>query len=102
MLTQKTNTSEIIFSPDSSSARPGAWFLGRFLYWDKTLRKSVIALERTQERIEKLLGFLTWVIIFAGWLCFGLWIFYNLEILSANPLSVLLFWNKSNPLILIF
>ncbi len=102
MLTQKTNASEIVFSPDSSSARPGAWFLGRFLYWDKTLKKSVIALGRTQEAINRLLEFLTWLIIFTGWLCLGFWLFYNFEAISADPLSLLLFWNKSNPLILIF
>ncbi len=98
----KTTPDDISFSPDSNSARPGAWFLGRFLYWDKTLKKSVIALERTKERTTRFLEFLTWLIIFAGWLAFAVWLFYNRDTLMAHPLRLFLFWNKSNPLILVF
>ncbi len=102
MLTQKTTPEEIVFSPDSDSARPGAWFLGRFLYWDKTLKKSVIALDRGRKRVEKILEFFTWVIIFAGWIAFGVWLYTNQVDLLAHPLRLLVFWNKSNPLIFIF
>jgi len=102
MVIEKTNPEEIVFSPDSSSARPGAWFLGRFLYWDKVLKKSVIAIERTKENTDRIFEFLTWLIIFAGWLAFGFWVFYNRDTLLAHPLRLLVFWNKSNPLILVF
>jgi len=102
MVIEKTTPEQISFSPDSTSARPGAWFLGRFLYWDKTLKKSVIALERSRERSEKVLEFLTWLIIFAGWLAFGFWLYYNSATIIARPLRLLVFWNKSNPLVLVF
>lgn len=102
MVVEKTSPDQISFSLDSSSARPGAWFLGRFLYWEKTLKRSVIALQRSQDKIERLLEFLTWIIIFAGWLAFGFWLYYNQETLIADPLKILFFWNKSNPLILVF
>lgn len=102
MVIDKTTPEQISFSPDSASARPGAWFLGRFLYWDKTLKRSLIALERSKERIEKLLEFITWIIIFSGWLAFGFWIFYNSSVIIENPLRILFFWNKANPLILYF
>lgn len=102
MKIEKTLPEQITFSPDSASARPGAWFLGHFLYWDKTLKKTVIALKRSQENTERLLEFLTWLIIFAGWLAFAFWIFYNRDLLFAHPLRLLFFWNGSNPLVLFF
>lgn len=102
MLMEKTTAEEISFSPDSNSGRPGAWFLGRFLYWDKNLRRSVIMMSRGQEKLEHLLEFITWIIIFAGWAAFGFWVFNNQTILIAHPLRLLFFWNKSNPLITFF
>lgn len=99
---KKDNSEQIVFSPDSSSSRPGTWFYGRFLYWHRTLKRSVITLERSQQRIEKLLLFLTWIIIFAGWLAFAIWVVYNREELLENPLRIFFFWNKSNPLIAFF
>ena len=102
MKIEKTLPEQITFSPDSASARPGAWFLGHFLYWNKTLKKTVIALKRSQENTERLLEFFTWLIIFAGWLAFVFWIFYNRELLLAHPFRLLFFWNGSNPLILFF
>ena len=102
MVIEKLAPSQIKFSSDSTNPHPQAWFLGRLLYWDKTLKKSLVALERSQERIEKLLEFFTWIIIFAGWASFGLWIFSNQTDLIAHPLHLLFFWNKSNFLILFF
>ncbi len=102
MIIEKTTPEQISFSPDSTTARPGAWFLGRFLYWDKTLKKSIIALERSRARIEKILEFLTWLIIFAGWLAIGFWGYFNSTAITAQPLRLLVFWNKPNPLVLIF
>ena len=94
MVIEKTTPEQIVFSPDSASARPGAWFLGRFIYWEKTLKKSIIAIERSRERTEKLLTFFTWLLIFAGWLAFGFWVFYNSVNIIARPLSLLFFWSK--------
>ncbi|MFZ4631661.1 MAG: AAA family ATPase [Patescibacteria group bacterium] len=102
MLNIKTTPSEIIFSPDDSGKIFGAWFLGRFLHWDGNLKKSIIVLERSKKNAERLLEFITWIIIFAGWAAFGFWIFYNQVDLIANPFHILFFWSKSDPLILIF
>jgi len=102
MVIEKTKPEQIVFTPDSASGRSGAWFLGRFLYWDKTLKWSIITLERAKKKIEIFLEFFSWLIIFAGWLAFGFWLYYNAAYLLANPLRILLFWVKSNPLILFF
>lgn len=102
MVIEKTTPEQIIFSPDSASGRPGAWFLGRFLYWDKTLKWSIITIERAKKKTESLLEFFTWLIIFAGWVALGFWLFYNHATLLANPLRILFFWAKSDPLILCF
>jgi ATP-dependent Clp protease ATP-binding subunit ClpC len=102
MLTFKTTPAEIKFTADSANPGQGAWFLGRYLYFKKTLKISLIVLERSQAQIEKIAEFLIWLIIFAGWLAFGLWIFSNQTELIAHPLRLLFFWNKSNPFILFF
>jgi ATP-dependent Clp protease ATP-binding subunit ClpC len=102
MVIEKTKPEQIVFTPDSASGRSGAWFLGRFLYWDKTLKWSLITLERAKKKIEVFLEFFTWLIVFAGWLAFGFWFYSNLAYLLANPLRILLFWAKSNPFILFF
>ena len=102
MFIEKTTPAEIKFNPDTSNTQPSAWFLGRSLYFDKTLKKTLIVLGRTQKNIEKLLEFFTWIIIFAGWVSFGFWIFGNQTELIAHPIRILFFWGKPNPLILIF
>lgn len=102
MIIEKIKPDQIVFTPDSSSGRPGAWFLGQFLYWDKTLKWSLIKLERTKKKLEKLLEFLAWLIIFAGWLSFGFWIFHNRALLSSDPWRLLFFWAKKDPLIVVF
>ena len=102
MFSPQTTPTQINFEPKGNEKNSGAWFLGHFLYWDKVLKKSLIILERSKKNTEKVMEFLTWIIIFAGWLAFGFWIFYNQSDLIANPLNLLLFWSKSNILILIF
>ena len=68
------------FSRDSVSNNQGAWFLGRFLYWQKTIKKSLIALDRTKRQLDKILGFFSWLIIFLGWASFFFWLFINLAV----------------------
>jgi ATP-dependent Clp protease ATP-binding subunit ClpC len=102
MLIEKTTPEQITFTTATNNTQPSAWFLGRSLYWDKTLKKSLIALERSQENIEKILEFFTWIIIFAGWASFCLWIFYSQADLIAHPLHILFFWSQSNILIVFF
>ena len=92
----------IKFTDEQEKGGRGAWFLGRFLFWGNTPRRSVISLERTREKIDNLLMFLVWLIIFAGWGAFGFWIFNNQVALMAKPVGLLFFWSKFDPLIFIF
>src|SRR5690606_14807047 len=80
----------------------GAWFLGRFLYWNKTLKRSLIALDKTKRQFNKILGFLAWLIIFAGWGSLGTWIYLNFEQFTEHPTDLLFFWTEPNILITFF
>ena len=102
MIFNKTNFSELQFTPDKSSQSPSTWFLGRKLVWRKQFSKPVILLERGKERVEKILEFLTWLIIFAGYGAFAFWIFIHREDLILEPLRLIFFWSKPDPLIFIF
>ncbi len=93
---------KITFTDEQNNGGRGAWFLGRFLFWGTAPRRSVISLERTREKIDSLLLFFTWLILFAGWVAFGFWIFNNQAALIAKPISLLFFWRKFDPLIFVF
>ena len=93
---------KIEFVQDSGGKGKGAWFLGRFLYWDKTIKKSLIVLERTNQQVNKILSFFSFLIIFAGWAMFALWIFLHQSELLANPLMILFSWVESDILISFF
>lgn len=89
------------FVRDSAGPGNGAWFLGRFIYFDRTIKKSIIALDRTKRQLDKVLGFLAWFIIFTGWASIIVWFYLNgTEISSLDDL--LFFWTKADPFILIF
>ena len=90
------------FSADSQTGNQGAWFLGRFLCFNKEFKRSVIILKRSEESINYLLEFLSWLIVFGGWLTFFVWLFLNRLALIADPLKILFFWKEINPLISIF
>ncbi|NCU39445.1 ATP-dependent Clp protease ATP-binding subunit [Candidatus Falkowbacteria bacterium] len=90
------------FSRDSVSNNQGAWFLGRFLYWQKTIKKSLIALDRTKRQLDKILGFFSWLIIFLGWASFFFWLFINQDYLLKDPLTILFFWTQGDILISVF
>lgn len=95
-------TEEIIFTEEQAEGGRGAWFLGRFLFWGSNLRRSVIGLGRTRDKINRLGAILTWFVIFAGWLSFGTWLFVQSETWLKHPLQLLFFWRKFDPLIFIF
>lgn len=96
------NKEQLEFVKDTASQGRGAWFLGRFLYWNKKIKKSVIALERAEKQINKILGFFSWLIIFAGWFAFAAWIFLNRASLEADPLKIFFFWSSPDILIAFF
>ncbi|MFA6417059.1 MAG: ATP-dependent Clp protease ATP-binding subunit [Patescibacteria group bacterium] len=96
------NREQLEFVKDTAAKGRGAWFLGRFLYWDKKIKKSVIALERAEKQINKILGFFSWLIIFAGWFAFAAWIFLNRASLEADPLKILFFWSSPDILVAFF
>ncbi|MFA7087839.1 MAG: ATP-dependent Clp protease ATP-binding subunit [Patescibacteria group bacterium] len=93
---------KIEFIEEQSRGGRGTWFLGRFLYWGKGFRRSVISLERAKKRIDFLFSVLSWIVVFGGWLSFGFWIFTQQEILLKYPIKLLFFWRAPNPLILFF
>ncbi|MFA5184220.1 MAG: ATP-dependent Clp protease ATP-binding subunit [Patescibacteria group bacterium] len=93
---------KIIFTEEQDEGGRGAWFSGRFLFWRADIRRSIIALERLRGKINRAAAVFAWLLIFAGWLAFGAWLFANQSSLAANPLSLLFFWKKFDPLVLIF
>jgi ATP-dependent Clp protease ATP-binding subunit ClpC len=93
---------KIIFVEEEKTGQPGLWFQARFLFWGTTLRRSIIGLERTRGKIDRIFSFFAWLIIFAGWLAFGGWLFQHQASILADPWSLLFFWRGFNPLIFIF
>jgi len=102
MIFDKTNLDNLEFKIDNNTGSPSVWFLGRSLVWKKQLSKTLILLERGKEKTEKILEFITWVIIFAGYGAFAFWLFSNWEELLLTPMKLLFFWTEKDPLILIF
>ena len=98
----KQRDEQIEFIPDSGGKGQGTWFLGRFLYWNKTIKKSLIVLERASRQVNKILGFLSWLIIYAGWVMLALWIFLNRIELQADPFSIFFVWTEPDILISFF
>ena len=96
------NDTQLEFVKDSAGKGRGAWFLGRFLYWDKTLKKSLIAIVRAEKQLNKILGFFSWLIIFSGWASLAFWLFINRALIEADPSQLLFFWSKQDILISLF
>jgi len=90
------------FTIEQTNGGRGTWFSGRFLYWGGTLKRSLIHLNRTREKVNQVLNLLTWLIVFAGWLAFLVWFILERSLWLANPLRLFFFWREFNPLILIF
>ena len=93
---------KIEFIKDSAGAGQGAWFLSRFLYWQKTLKKSIIALDKTKRQLDKLLSFFSWLFIFSGVAALLIWLYLNSEELLKDPMQILFFWTDPDILITIF
>ena len=80
----------------------GAWFLGRFLFWDYPIKKSLTALKNVKDKSYHLGNIILRMGVIAGWLAFFAWIYFNYEVLIAEPLEILFFWRDFHPLILVF
>jgi len=105
-MSEELETSSLLdnlnFSADSNTGNQGTWFLGRFLCFKRELKKSLILLKRSEESVNFVLESLCWLVVFGGWLAFLIWLFLNQAVLLADPLKILLFWQKHNPLIAVF
>ncbi len=93
---------QLTFTDDQNSGGRGAWFLGRFLFWGTPPRRSVISLERTRKKIDRLAIFFVWLMVFAGWGAFGYWVYNNQAGLMLRPQDIIYFWKKFDPLVFIF
>ncbi|MBN2854482.1 ATP-dependent Clp protease ATP-binding subunit, partial [Patescibacteria group bacterium] len=80
----------------------GVWFLGRFLFWNYEIKKSISALKKAKSLAYNLGNILLRMGIIAGWLAFFVWLYLNQTELSAEPLEILFFWREFHPLILVF
>jgi len=90
------------FIKDSAGSGQGAWFLGRFLFLQKTLKKSIIAIDKTKRSLDKILGFFSWFFIFSGFASLLIWLYLNSADLMKEPIEILFFWADPNILITIF
>jgi len=93
---------KIIFTDEQNNGGRGAWFLERFLFWGREANRSTIFLDRTVERINHIFVYLTWLLIFGGWLSFGWWVYLNVDSLIQDPWTILWFWKNFDPLIFFF
>ncbi len=80
----------------------GAWWQGRFLYWQKSFSRSAIALNKLQRRVDRILDILVFIGALVGVLSLLTWLLLSQEILIANPVKILFFWENKHPLVLVF
>ena len=80
----------------------GAWFQGRFLYWQRSFSRSSIAVAAWRRRADKILDIVVLIVSLIGWLALVIWLFEQRESLIASPFKILLFWENKHPLILVF
>jgi ATP-dependent Clp protease ATP-binding subunit ClpC len=93
---------KLTFTDEQSQGGRGAWFLGYFLFWGTSLKRSLISLSRLRAKVDRLISYAFTLIALGGWLAFGSWLFKSGALLSAHPLTILFFWRKYDPLILTF
>jgi ATP-dependent Clp protease ATP-binding subunit ClpC len=97
-----SDSEKLNFSADSNTGNQGVWFLGRFICFNKELKRSIIFLKRSEKKINHLLKFFALLVVFGGWLAYGTWLYLNKETFLANPLDILFFWRDTSALISIF
>ncbi len=93
---------DITFAQDEKRKLYGSWFLGRFLYFDHPIKKSLSAMNFLKDKIYRLGNFLARLLIFAGWLSFAAWLYFNQEVILNNPVQLVFFWRDFDPFILFF
>ncbi|MDA3802441.1 MAG: ATP-dependent Clp protease ATP-binding subunit [Patescibacteria group bacterium] len=99
---ERINPEDIEFVYDDTRKIYGSWFLGRFLYWNYPVKKSISLLKKFKNRFYKIANILGIIVIISGWLSFAFWIYLNLDKIIANPLNLIFFWQEFDFLILIF
>ncbi len=99
---ENINLDEIEFNYDEKRKIYGSWFLGRFLYWHYPVKKSISLLNNFKKKFYKIFNIVGITIIFLGWLCFAFWVYLNIELIIADPLNLLFFWQEFDFLILVF
>lgn len=98
----KTKISKLEFIQDSGGSGKGAWFLGHFLYWEKIIKRSLITLDKTKRELDRLFGFVSWLVIFGGWGAYLTWIYLHRAYLQGQPWDIFFFWTEPDLLISIF
>lgn len=92
---------ELIFSEEKDYGR-GAWWRGRFIYWQAPFRRSVIVLHKLQNRVDHFLKVVFSFLAIAGFLSLIYWFFLNQKTIALHPVEALFFWEHRHPLILAF
>ncbi len=99
---EKTNFSNLHYGYHRPTDSPSLWYLGYELIWGKKFSRSVVVLEKNKKRIKKIIKFIFWAIVYLGYLSLGLWLYFNHQVILADPTLLLTFWLQRDPLILIF
>jgi len=92
--------SEIKF--ENNKEHYGVWRRGRFIFWQKPLSRSAIAIKRLQKSADRILNAAVTIVVIAGWLALVIWLFLERENFIDNPIQILSFWENQHPLLLAF
>lgn len=93
---------KIIFIEHESEKLFGAWFLGRFLFWDYPIKRSFSIFKKTKNKFNFFANIALRMLIIAGWLSFFGWCYLKRAVLLADPLEIIFFWREFHPLIFFF
>lgn len=99
---ENINPENIEFIFDDKRKIYGTWFLSKFLYWNYPVKKSISLLKDFKNKFYKIANIFGIIVIILGWLCFAFWIYLNIDLIIANPLNILFFWQEFDFLILVF
>jgi ATP-dependent Clp protease ATP-binding subunit ClpC len=92
---------ELEFKNNESNG-PATWWRGRLLFWQHSISRSAISLQKMQQIVAKVLRMVVILLIIIGWFALAAWLFFHWRELSVTPIKLLLFWENRDPLILIF